>query len=62
MDQEAANQLATLDFAVRALREQVVALQDAQMDVVSNCEPWTVRRLASHALNNQLLWAGRRHR
>ena len=28
------------------------------MDVVSNCEPWTVRRLASHALNNQLLWAG----
>ncbi len=58
MDQEAANQLATLDFAVRALREQVVALQDAQMDVVSNCEPWTVRRLASHALNNQLLWAG----
>ena len=58
MDQEAANQLATLDFAVRTLREQVVALQDAQIDVVSNCEPWTVRRLASHALNNQLLWAG----
>ena len=28
------------------------------MDTVSNCEPWTVRRLASHALNNQLLWAG----
>jgi uncharacterized protein (TIGR03086 family) len=58
VDQEAAHQLTTLDFAVRALREQVVALQDAQMDVVSNCEPWTVRRLASHALNNQLLWAG----
>src|SRR3977135_2234749 len=58
MDQEAANQLATLDFAVRALRAQVLALQDAQMDVVSNCEPWTVRRLASHAFNNQLLWAG----
>ncbi len=58
MDQEAADQLATLNFAVRALREQVVALQEAQMDIVSNCEPWTVRRLASHALNNQLLWAG----
>jgi uncharacterized protein (TIGR03086 family) len=58
MDQEAAEQLATLDYAVRALRDQVVARQDAQMDVVSNCEPWTVRRLASHALNNQLLWAG----
>ena len=25
---------------------------------VTNCEPWTVGRLASHALNNQLLWAG----
>ena len=24
----------------------------------TNCEPWTVRRLASHALNNQLVWAG----
>jgi uncharacterized protein (TIGR03086 family) len=58
MDQEAQDQLATLDFAMRALREQVVALQDAQMDVVSNCDPWTVRMLASHALNNQLLWAG----
>jgi uncharacterized protein (TIGR03086 family) len=58
MDQKAAEQLATLDFAVRALREQVVALQPAQMDGVTNCEPWTVRRLASHALNNQLLWAG----
>jgi uncharacterized protein (TIGR03086 family) len=28
------------------------------MEIVSNCEPWTVRRLASHALNNQLVWAG----
>jgi len=56
--EEATDQLATLDFAVRALREQVVALQDAQMDVVSNCELWTVRQLASHALNNQMLWAG----
>jgi uncharacterized protein (TIGR03086 family) len=58
MDQDATEQLTTLDFAMRGLREQVVALDPAQMDVVSNCEPWTVRRLASHALNNQLLWAG----
>ena len=36
----------------------VAALDDAEMDIVSNCAPWTVRRLASHALNNQLLWAG----
>jgi uncharacterized protein (TIGR03086 family) len=28
------------------------------METVTNCEPWTVRRLASHALNNQLLWGG----
>jgi uncharacterized protein (TIGR03086 family) len=28
------------------------------MDVASNCEPWSVRRLASQALNNQLFWAG----
>ena len=28
------------------------------METVSNCAPWTVRRLASHTLNNQLLWAG----
>ena len=52
------DQLATLEFALNHLREVVVALDDSQMDTVSNCEPWTVRRLASHALNNQLLWAG----
>src|SRR4051794_18052012 len=52
------DQIATLEYAVHALREQVVALDDRQMEIVSNCDPWTVRRLASHALNNQLLWAG----
>ena len=36
----------------------MTTLDDSQMDAVTNCEPWTVRRLASHALNNQLLWAG----
>src|SRR5690349_3712214 len=50
--------LATLEFSLRTLRDQVVALRDDQMDLVSNCEPWTVRRLASHALNNQLFWGG----
>ncbi len=58
MDHDATDQLATLEFALRTLQEQVVVLQDEQMEIVSNCEPWTVRRLASHALNNQLLWAG----
>jgi uncharacterized protein (TIGR03086 family) len=58
MDHDSTEQLATLDFAIRGLQEQVVALADEQMEIVSNCEPWTVRRLASHALNNQLFWGG----
>jgi len=52
------DQLATLEYSVRELQNVVANLDDAQMDNVTNCEPWTVRRLASHALNNQLLWAG----
>lgn len=51
-------ELAMLDFSLRALQEQVVDLRDDQMEIVSNCQPWTVRRLASHALNNQLFWGG----
>jgi len=54
MTGDATDQLATLDFAVHALEEQIVVLPAEQMDAVSNCEPWTVRRLASHALHNQL--------
>ena len=52
------DQLATLEYALDELRSVVARLDDTQMDTVTNCEPWTVRRLASHALNNQLLWAG----
>jgi uncharacterized protein (TIGR03086 family) len=52
------DQVATLEFAIGELRREVAALDDSEMDTVTNCEPWTVRRLASHALNNQLLWAG----
>jgi uncharacterized protein (TIGR03086 family) len=58
MQEDATDQVATLDFALEALQGQIVVLQDEQMEIVSNCEPWTVRRLASHALNNQLFWAG----
>jgi uncharacterized protein (TIGR03086 family) len=58
MTGDATDQLATLDFAVHALEEQIVVLPAEQMDAVSNCEPWTVRRLASHALHNQLFWGG----
>ena len=52
-------QLSVLEYSLDELRNVIIALDDAEMDVVSNCVPWTVRRLASHALNNQLLWAGR---
>lgn len=52
------DQLETLEFAVNELRRVVTELDETEMDMVTNCEPWTVRRLASHALNNQLLWAG----
>jgi uncharacterized protein (TIGR03086 family) len=58
MDVPAHEEISTLDFSLRTLREQIVGLRDDEMDVVSNCEPWTVRRLASHALNNQLFWGG----
>jgi uncharacterized protein (TIGR03086 family) len=52
------DQLATLGYAVEELRRIVASLDDSQMETVTNCDPWTVRRLASHALNNQLLWGG----
>jgi uncharacterized protein (TIGR03086 family) len=52
------DQIATLEFAIGELHREVAALDDSELEVVTNCAPWTVRRLASHALNNQLLWAG----
>jgi uncharacterized protein (TIGR03086 family) len=51
-------QMTVLEFAIGELRREVQALDPSELDVVTNCAPWTVRRLASHALNNQLLWAG----
>src|SRR5664279_2379014 len=50
--------VATLQFALDQLTTVVASLETSQMATVSNCEPWTVQQLASHALNNQLLWAG----
>jgi uncharacterized protein (TIGR03086 family) len=52
------DQLETLAYAIDELRRTVAKLDESQMDVVTNCDPWTVRQLASHALNNQLVWAG----
>ena len=52
------DQLATLEFAVNELRRVIAALDDSEMDTPTCCQPWTVRQLASHALNSQLLWVG----
>jgi uncharacterized protein (TIGR03086 family) len=50
--------LTLLAYAEDELNSVVAALDETEMDVVSNCAPWTVRRLASHVLKNQLFWAG----
>jgi uncharacterized protein (TIGR03086 family) len=47
-----------LEHAEGWLVQEIDRLADGEMDVVTNCPPWTVRRLASHALKNQLFWAG----
>src|SRR5262245_35471700 len=52
------DQLATLEFGLGELRREVHALDASDMGVVTNCDPWTIEQLGSHALNNQLLWAG----
>ena len=52
------DQLATLDYAVNELRRVIAAVDDSEMDTLTCCQPWTVRQLASHALNSQLLWVG----
>lgn len=48
----------TLGLALDELSAVVASLDSSQMGMVTNCDPWTVRQLASHAVNNQLLWAG----
>ena len=50
--------LTLLAYAEDELNRVIAGLDDAELDLVSNCAPWTVRRLASHALKNQLFWAG----
>ena len=52
------DRLKTLEYGLEELRQVVAALDDSYMDASTNCEPWTVRQLASHAMNNQLFWAG----
>jgi uncharacterized protein (TIGR03086 family) len=50
--------LTLLTDAGNELNRVISAIDDLEMDVLTNCPPWTVRRLASHALKNQLFWAG----
>jgi uncharacterized protein (TIGR03086 family) len=50
--------LHAIDYGLGQLRDVVGTLTGPELERTSNCEPWTVRRLASHSLNNQLVWAG----
>ena len=50
--------LTLLTGAEHELNRVIAGLDAGEMDVATNCPPWTVRRLASHALKNQLFWAG----
>jgi uncharacterized protein (TIGR03086 family) len=52
------DELTLLTQAERELNRVISGIESGDMDVVSNCDPWTVRRLASHVLKNQLFWAG----
>ena len=52
------DRLHSLNYGLDELRRVIGTLDDSVMDAPTNCEPWSVRRLASHALNNQLVWAG----
>jgi uncharacterized protein (TIGR03086 family) len=46
----------TLVAAIDRLRRAIEELDGAELDGPSNCGGWSVRQLASHALNNQLIW------
>jgi uncharacterized protein (TIGR03086 family) len=50
--------LTLLTRTVHEMERVIAGLDDDEMDTVTNCPPWTVRRLASHVLKNQLFWAG----
>ena len=49
--------LMLLERSADQLLEVINGLDETEMDVVTNCPPWTVRRLASHVLKNQRFWA-----
>lgn len=50
--------LTLLERSASQLVDVIGSLDEAESDVATNCPPWTVRRLTSHVLKNQLFWAG----
>ncbi len=50
--------LTLLELAESQLVQVIHGIDEGEMDLPTNCPPWTVRRLASHVLKNQLFWAG----
>ena len=52
------DQVGILKVAVGELQKVVAALDESEMEMATNCEPWTIRQMASHAANSQLLWVG----
>jgi uncharacterized protein (TIGR03086 family) len=52
------DQQQTLAASIDRLRSVIDELNEDDFDTTSNCGAWSVRQLASHALNNQLLWGG----
>lgn len=50
--------LALLTYSEELLGQVVGEIAADEMDLGTNCPPWTTRQLASHALKNQLFWAG----
>jgi len=42
--------LTLLAYAEDELNGVITQLDETEMDLVTNCPPWTVRRLASHTL------------
>jgi uncharacterized protein (TIGR03086 family) len=52
------DRLNLLEQAENQLNAVIHGLDAVEMDVLTNCPPWTIRHLASHVLKNQLFWAG----
>ena len=50
--------LTLLTQSEHELNRVIAELGAGEMHDATNCPPWTVRRLASHSLKNQLFWAG----